>query len=127
MPPCRSDYMEPSETEREHSNVRYLLEELETGELTPKYNDGMHPDIYNHYNKSNIDLDKDTDTLCSKLQKVDVTKYSLEMQVWWRDHQRADKKRLEEELREQKTKKLRLRAIAKLTPYEQKLLGIIKE
>lgn len=125
--PCRSDYMDPTQYEMDHSNVKYLLEELETGKLPEGYGKGFHPEVYNNYSTGKPQLDEDVEMLCSKLQKVNITKYSLEMQVWWRDHQRADKARLKEELAAAKSKKLRLRAIAKLTPYEQKLLGIIKE
>jgi hypothetical protein len=28
--------------------------------------------------------------LCARLRQVDVTQYSLEMQLWWRDHQQVD-------------------------------------
>jgi hypothetical protein len=62
--------------------------------------------------------------LCSRLQKLDVTKYSLEMQVWWRDHQKADKERLERGIREATELKARAEAMAKLTPYERGLLGL---
>lgn len=40
------------------------------------------------------DLDEKTAELCSKLKEIeDVSKYSLELQMWWRDHQIADQKR----------------------------------
>lgn len=62
--------------------------------------------------------------LCSKLQKADVSAYSLEMQIWWRDHQKADKKRLQAELDEAKSQAERKKALAKLTTYEKQLLGL---
>lgn len=40
-------------------------------------------------------LDKLTSELCSKLKTTDVTKYSLELQMWWRDHQEADRNRID--------------------------------
>lgn len=40
------------------------------------------------------DLDSMTEWLCEWCTlKNDVTRYSLEMQIWWRDHQEADKAR----------------------------------
>lgn len=35
--------------------------------------------------------------LCALCKSIDVTKYSLELQIWWRDHQKWDKERLEKE------------------------------
>jgi hypothetical protein len=46
------------------------------------------------------------------------------MQIWWRDHQAADKARVEAELAAAEDAKAKAAAIAKLTPHERKLLGI---
>jgi hypothetical protein len=46
------------------------------------------------------------------------------MQIWWRDHQAADRARVEEELAAAADAKAKKAAIAKLTPHERKLLGI---
>jgi len=52
------------------------------------------------YNKGAKDiLGKHLPILCGKLAKTDVSKYSLEMQIWWRDHQRIDAARVAEEQR----------------------------
>ena len=42
-------------------------------------------------------LDEYTRRLCKHLKECeDVTQYSLEMQIWWRDHQKFDEKRRRE-------------------------------
>ena len=61
---------------------------------------------------------------------MDETEYSLEMQIWWRDHQKADKKRIQQELKkrqqqlkENKEKFDLNKALEKLTPYERRLIN----
>jgi hypothetical protein len=112
--------MEPHRKEIELSKVACLLDELDGKPFTPQAWNGYHPEVYN----KNPDADQMVSTLCSRLQKVNIKKYSLEMQMWWRDHQEADKKRLQDELKEKRDAKARTRAIAKLSPRERKLLGI---
>ena len=46
------------------------------------------------------------------------------MQMWWRDHQKADKARIERELKEARTRAAKAAALAKLTEYEKALLGL---
>ena len=77
-----------------------------------------------YYYKTSSNENQLVDKLCKRLQRRDVTKLSLEMQIWWRDHQKADKARLQEEMKQLKDKKLRKAALAKLSPYEQQLLGV---
>ena len=122
---CRSDYQEPNGHEVERSKVLALIEELKTGKLPKWHGDGSDSRVYNCSNQEK--LDKDTETLCGMLQKYPKTKLaksSLEMQIWWRDHQAADKKRITAELKAKKTDKAKQAAIAKLTPHERKLLGL---
>lgn len=57
-------------------------------------------------------------------KETDVTKHSLEMQVWWRDHQEADRQRVAREVSDSKTQTERNAALSKLTPYERRLLGL---
>ena len=120
---CNSDYMEPTSLEVNISVVYGLLDEIETGILPNNYGSGTDPRVYNKGFGKNL-LDTKTEELCSKLQKVDVTEYSLEMQIWWRDHQIADKKRIEEEMLDSKTKSDRDALLERLTPYERKLLNL---
>lgn len=62
--------------------------------------------------------------LCSFLKAHNVKNYSLELQIWWRDHQRADARHKKEEAERKQRKKLRKQAIAKLTTAERKALNL---
>ena len=119
--PCDSSHMKPSTKEIELSRVACLLDELDGRPWDRSEWYGYHPTVYN---KFNIDADKLVSSLCTKLQSVDVTKYSLEMQMWWRDHQEVDKKRLQQELSLKQKDKDKQAALAKLTDYEKNLLGL---
>jgi hypothetical protein len=114
--PCNSDHLEPSQLEREVSKIAAFLDELQTGYLEKKHLGGNHPRVYNSGVTRTI-ADEYTARLCRRLKTVDVKNYSLEMQIWWRDHQAADEKKLE--IQEQ-----RKAALAKLTPKERKLLNL---
>lgn len=119
--PCRSDYLSATDAEIEASKVLALLEELNTGELPDYYGDGYYSEVYNK-NSVKI-LEENVPKLCRILQKSNVEAYSLEMQMWWRDHQKADKERVESELKNIKEEKDREAALSKLTDYEKRLLG----
>lgn len=122
--PCYSP--EPDDIDKEASVVAALLEELKTGILPDWYNDG-YKFMYDNKIGSREVVEKFVPLLCSKLQKMPETTLkvcSLEMQMWWRDHQKTDKKRLEEEMKKKKEGEGKQKAIAKLTPYERKLLGL---
>lgn len=87
--PCDSSYMNPSNKELEISRVACLLDEIKGIPINRSHWDGYHPLVYNR----KFNDDKMVRELCSKLRSLDVTKFSLEMQMWWRDHQIADAKR----------------------------------
>lgn len=90
--PCNADYMEPTEIEKNLSVVYGLLDELRTGSLPDNYGNGYDKRIYRK-GLSKEHLNEKTAELCYMLRQVkDVTKYSLELQFWWRDHQIADSK-----------------------------------
>jgi hypothetical protein len=118
--PCNSDYMDASGKEIALSQVACLLDELRGKPINREHWRGYHPAVYN----KGLDGDSLVSELCAKLQNEDVTKYSLEMQMWWRDHQEADAKRLEAEMQSQKSKADRQAALEKLSPYERRLLGL---
>ena len=121
--PCRSDYLAASNHEIEASKVLALLEEVETGNLPDYYNDGYYREVYNK-NAKRI-LKEKVPILCEKLQQIkNVTKYSLELQIWWRDHQEADKKRIQDELKKKSDDIARKAALDKLSDYEKKLLNL---
>lgn len=50
---------------------------------------------------------------------------SQEMLRWWREHQEKDQKRLAREQAEAEQERIRKQARRKLTPIEQKALGLI--
>ena len=120
--PCNSDHMAANGYERELSQVACLLDELAGQKWEHDWWDGYHPRVYCKANRALGDqMVRD---LCAALQSRDVTRYSLEMQIWWRDHQAADKARRERELAQAKTDAEREAALAKLTPHERKVLGL---
>ena len=121
--PCNSDYMDATPNEINLSVVYGLLDEFETGKLPSNFGDGYDNRVYNK-KLTKEHLDEKTKELCSKLQTVDVSKFSLEMQIWWRDHQKADKERLEKEIAEHQENKAKEIALSKLSDYERKLLGL---
>lgn len=125
--PCNADYLNPNQKEINLSKVLAFLDELETGSLNAHDLSGYRKDVYNTSVES-IDerLSNKVPELCSKLQNMsesEVKNLSLELQMWWRDHQEADKVRIEEELNELKRKEDIEKALDKLTDYERGLLG----
>lgn len=118
--PCNSDYMEATNQEREISRVACLIDELNGQTFNPSHWHGYHPQVY----CQPYDADLMTKSLCERLQKVEISDYSLEMQMWWRDHKIADRERLARELAETEDKDARKAAIAKLTSHERRLLGL---
>ncbi len=121
--PCNCDHLEAMPFEVMVSKVKCLLEELDGKSIDKSDWDGYHPEVYCK-NIGKIEADKLVAELCSKLQKIDVTKYSLELQMWWRDHKKADLERVEKELAEIQNEEDRQKALKKLTVYERKLLGL---
>ena len=120
--PCNSDYLVARPTEVEASKVLALLEELETGKLPNYFGNGYYSEVYNG-NEKEI-LSEKVPELCKKLQNIDTSKHSLEMQLWWREHQRADKERIEKDLKLKQEESDRQKAINKLSKYERGLLGL---
>lgn len=90
--PCNSDHMNPHPKEVIASQCLTLLDELQGKGFDSSHYDGYHPMAYGK-SLSKQRCDQLTASLCEKLQKTDVTKYSLEMQIWWRDHKKADEER----------------------------------
>lgn len=113
--PCNSDHLIPSRREEESVMVRTLLRET-----------GRDINVGSPYGFT-ASLSHDTKELCDwcKTQTTEQIKsMSLELQIWWRDHQEADRIR-EEKYKEQiKKDEIVLRAIAKLTDEERKALGV---
>ncbi len=120
--PCNCEYMNPNDLEVQISRVACLLGELDGVPWRSRDWAGYHPDVYGQ--ASRVLGDALTARLCSALQKAEVSKYSLEMQIWWRDHQLADKKRVQRELAAAKREEDRKALVESLSDYERKLLGV---
>jgi hypothetical protein len=123
--PCNSDYMNATDLEVSISQVLCLLDELQTkkpvNSKSSNWN-GYHPKAYNkELNKAYAD--KMVAELCDRLKKEkNIKKYSLEMQLWWREHQAADKKRKSKEKKQSLEDKALSNLLDKLSSREFKLL-----
>ena len=120
---CNSDHMNPNSLEIEISKVAAFLDELETGDLNRNHLGGYHPDVYGKGPSKDM-ADEYVRHLCGELKRRKVTRYSLEMQMGWRDHQAADREREAKETKAVSKAALRRAAMAKLTPEERKALGL---
>lgn len=123
--PCNSDYMNPTDLEVRISQTLCLLDELKTGKPVNRNSSAWHGYHDKAYGKElyRKDADKIVAELCEKLSKVkDITKHSLEMQLWWREHKEADSKRLAEEKKAKQEKKSLTTLLDKLSPREIQLL-----
>lgn len=93
--PCKCDYLEANDLERECDRLTMLLDEVKTGKkVSPEayIRAGYNPEFYN---KGVLVLkpiaDRMTAELCDILGTCyDVYRSSLELQAWWRDHQKKD-------------------------------------
>lgn len=126
--PCRCDDYEQPKLNHELSKVCCLLQEIDHGNFDVyDYWGGTHPTVYNR-NISNDKADDLTSELCAKIQKIEkeseLSNYSLELQIWWRDHKKQDKLRIQEELDKKYEEDAKERALRKLSAYEKKLLGL---
>lgn len=91
--PCRSDHMEPTAAENETGRVMSLLAEVRGESFDHKTGTRLGYGFANRLHQA-------TDALCKLLSETRDGKpvrnpadYSLELQIWWRDHQEADRKR----------------------------------
>lgn len=107
--PCYVD--PPSETELEYEKLKGF-----TKEVGLKYRSNNTP-----YRNAVQEMSR---LLCSYCKNHDVRDYSLELQIWWRDHQLADARHKREEAARKKRAALRKQALAKLTDAERKALGV---
>lgn len=110
--PCNCDHLEPNSREKESVRVMKFLREV-----------GLHTGKVSLYGDVNS-LDEHTAALCKFCQNHDVKDYSLELQIWWRDHQKADTERLKKEYEKVRAGHDAEAALAKLTAYERELLGV---
>lgn len=126
--PCDSSYMEPDPRESESARVRGFLREIGLPPKSPDLDAGgnsypsyvKQDSIYGNYQT----LTEDTAALCEWCSAHDVSKQSLELQIWWRDHQRADLQREKAREADEHLAELKRQAILKLTPDERRALGL---
>ena len=122
--PCRCDYTEPSALEIEIRHLCYFIDEINGIKHPFKLSSGGYSTPYSSSECNKKLADKLTAELCGKLKETDITKYSLEMQIWWRDHQDKDSKREQEEENKKKREEIRKAALSKLTKAEKEALGL---
>jgi hypothetical protein len=120
--PCNSDYLEADGWEQQISKVACLHDELDGKPFNKQHWVGYHPDVY-FQGLSKEQGDQMVTDLCYRLQHTDVSKCSLEMQIWWRDHQEGDKRRVLDEIRIAREQEDKRALLDRLTQYERKLLG----
>ena len=128
--PCDSSHLEATQLEVEVSRLYVLLREISGGRpVNPKSDDwrGYHKDAYGAVGlRATADLL--TSELCKKIASLggDVSDKSLELQIWWRDHKKADAAKAAREKQEKQDERDRKAALAKLTDREIELLKIRK-
>jgi hypothetical protein len=111
--PCDSSYLAPRPEEARSCTVIQLLQEV-----------GLDPGPYDRDYGNVKKLDQHTRTLCSwcKQYPNEVKNKSLELQIWWRDHQIEDARKAEAQKRQLRNARLVEQARSKLTKEEYKAL-----
>lgn len=127
--PCQSDYLAPNEFEREGVRAWLVYDEIKTNKrISPKeWASCTDRRAYGNWEFQKKDLDNLTANICKDLSqwsKFSLQAATLELQMWWRDHQKADRAREQREKKQAKDKQLKEEAIAKLTPEERRVLGL---
>lgn len=116
--PCDSSYMNARPEEVESSKVRELIREVQGLPFN-------HKSRHDYYGKVD-QLDSDTAWLCAWCEKntAILNTFSLELQIWWRDHQEQDARREAAKAKTAHLKEVRRQALEKLTPEERRALGV---
>lgn len=94
--PCDSSHMNPTPKEVQISRMHCFLAELEGKTWKKKEYEGYHSKVYNQGLLEGV-ADILADQLCTRLKRKtaeEISQYSLELQLWWRDHQKADVDRI---------------------------------
>ena len=114
--PCDSSYMNPTHAEQQSAKVRELLREV----AGKSFNHKSPKECYGNI----ATIDEDTERLCSWCydNANHLQGMSLELQIWWRDHQEEDARRERDVRIKTEQQRLRKQALAKLTAEERKAL-----
>lgn len=113
--PCYTD--PPTDAEQEATLLRELLKETK----------GLPFDLDSSIISSGQNLQKHTRELCAWCKNQPASRIksmSLELQMWWRDHQKQDAQHAREAAARRKKADLAAIARKKLTPEERRALGI---
>lgn len=122
--PCDSSHLQANSLEIEMSRVAAIIDELERHvPISRRAWDGYHERVYNK-GLTRAEADAMTAHLCHLMQRRDPANCSLEAQIWWRDHQAADRARAQATLDITRTREEKAAALKKLTPHERRLLGL---
>jgi len=91
--------MNPTQRELEMSRLFCIIDEIKSRGRIDSRGDsawrGYHTKAYNK-GVSQVDLNRLTMQVCGRLKEMtrpQIQGYSLELQIWWRDHQEWDKER----------------------------------
>lgn len=117
--PCNSDYLEAKPIEIEVDRMYRILDEINEG-VANYDNLGYHNQVYGRGNLPEL-RDELAQAICTSLRDetpADIQQYSLELQIWWRDHQKADQVRIEAEKKLREQTRLAESAISKLSKDE---------
>ena len=98
--PCDGSHNNPTDLEIEGTKAAYVIEELLSGKHVPKHEfyRGYHPRVYD---RSGPVINEVIASACSKIKarreaelphifKAWLSGRSLELQIWWRDHEEMD-------------------------------------
>jgi hypothetical protein len=129
--PCNSDYLEPSNREREHQRAAKLLAYIHE-RMAIDCPAWITKEAANHYANDErlIPLLCTTMTNMGDVMRDNFTYKSARLPMardladWWETHQAADKARVEREQKLEAQATLRSQALAKLTPAERRALGL---
>ena len=118
--PCDSSYMYPTPLETKSAEVRELLREV----AGKSFNHKSPKEYYGNV----ATIDKDTERLCNWCKDNEnhlhgLYGMSLELQIWWRDHQEEDARREKDVRIKAKQQRLKKQALTKLTLEERRALG----
>lgn len=131
--PCNSDYLEASHDEREIGRMYLVHDEIFNDvRITPKkwQDAGYDKRVYNkvdHGPVAKARRDKMVREICESLSVLsidNIQRLSLEAQLWWRDHQKADRERRRVDAAQRRRQQIKKRALAKLTYEERVTLGL---
>jgi hypothetical protein len=111
--PCDASHCEHTAREAESGRVLELFKEISGQPF-----DHDNPNYYGVV----ATLDTDTARLCEWCRTHDVTKQSLELQLWWQQHQKHDAARERAAALKRARAKLKAEARAKLTDEEFRAL-----